>query len=78
MKRLVITLRAARVNNGLTLKDVAGLTGKSADTINRYERDSSNIPRDLLCKLLQIYKVDGDIIFYGRESDFIGKKNKSA
>ncbi|MDI6789926.1 MAG: helix-turn-helix transcriptional regulator [Thermodesulfobacteriota bacterium] len=78
MQKLVITLRAARVNNGLTLKDVAKATGKAADTINKYERDSSSIPRDLLCRLLQLYGVDGDVIFYGRESDFIGKKNKSA
>lgn len=69
---LMLTLRAARVNRGLALKEVAAETGKSPETINRYERDSTNIPRSLMEQLLRIYGVDADHIFFGRESDFTG------
>jgi transcriptional regulator with XRE-family HTH domain len=71
--KLKLTLRAARTNRGHTLKDVARLTGRSIDTINRYEIDSSRIPRDLVEDLLNLYQVNGDLIFFGKESDFTGK-----
>ncbi|BFH15583.1 hypothetical protein J6TS7_56320 [Paenibacillus dendritiformis] len=73
-----ITLRAARVNRGLTLQKVAALSKKSIDTISKYEKDSTNIPRDLMSCLLEIYEVPANYIFFGKESDFIGKiKNVS-
>lgn len=72
MDKLIITLRAARVNRGLTLKDVADKTGKSIETIGKYERDSTDIPRSLMNKLLKLYRVSGDHIFFGVESDFTG------
>lgn len=65
-----ITLRAARVNKGLSQVEVAKILGKSKDTINRYEKDSSKIPRDLTIKLLNLYGFDFDSIFFGKESDF--------
>lgn len=70
-----ITWRAARVNRGLTLKEVAKITGKSVDTITRYEKDSSDIPYDLMQLWLNLYKVPGEIVFCGRESDLTGKMN---
>lgn len=73
---MFITLRAARVNRGLTLKDVASLTGKSDMTILKYEKDSTDIPRDLMQKLLEIYDVRYDNIFFGKESDFIEQYKK--
>ncbi len=74
MKNFQITLRAARVNCGLTLKDVAKKTGRNVDTIMKYEKDSSNIPRGLMVQLIDIYGVDFDALFFGKESDFIGQK----
>lgn len=78
MDNLLITLRAARINRGLKLKDVAKYCSKSIDTIIKYEKDSTDIPRDLMIALLELYQIRGDNIFFGRESDFIGKINRLA
>lgn len=74
-----ISWKAARVNAGLTLKDVAHATGRCIDTIMRYEKDSSNIPLDLMNVLLELYGVPAAMIYCGKESDLIGKlKRKTA
>lgn len=72
-----ITWRAARINRGLTLKDVAEFTGKSIDTIIKYEKDSTDIPYDLMQRLLGLYGVPIEHIHCGRESDLIGKERAS-
>lgn len=76
-----VTLRAARINCGLTTREVGSLTGKSYATIEKYERDSTNIPRELSVVLLKLYKVPEEHIFFGKESVKNGfgrrrKKNK--
>ena len=76
-----VTLRAARINCGYNTKQVGEILGKSYATIERYERDSTNIPRDLSVDLLKLYKVPEEHIFFGKESVFTGfekkrKKNK--
>lgn len=63
-----ITLRAARVNSGLSRDEVAGRVGKSPDTVMKYEMDSTNIPHDLLSAFLSIYQVPDEHIFLGKES----------
>lgn len=72
MEPFKITLRAARVNSGLTTKEVAELTGRCFDTINRYELDSTNIPHELMVSLLNLYKVPFSYIFFGNESEKLG------
>jgi transcriptional regulator with XRE-family HTH domain len=69
---LKITLKAARINRGLTIKDVAKELGKCVDTISKYESDSSSIPQDLMISLLKMYKVPFENIFFGKESEFHG------
>ena len=71
---LVLTLRAARVRRGLRIREVAGATGRSIDTISRYERDSTDIPRSLMEQLLELYGVGADQVFFGPESDFTGRR----
>ncbi|MEK0313704.1 helix-turn-helix domain-containing protein [Cohnella sp. 56] len=72
MPEYKVTWRAARVNAGYTLKEVANLTDRSIDTIHRYERDSRDIPFDLMGQLLSLYSVPQDMVFCGKESDLIG------
>jgi transcriptional regulator with XRE-family HTH domain len=72
-----ITWRAARVNRGYTLKEVAELSGKSIDTVIKYEKDSFDIPYDLMQLWLKLYNVPADNIHCGRESDLIGKEKAS-
>lgn len=70
-----ITLRAARVNAGLTLIEAAKLFGINKDTLSKYERDSSNVPRKFFIKIEEVYGVPVDNIFFGRESEFFRKEN---
>jgi len=72
MNKFFITLRTARVLRGLTVKQVAEKTGKCVDTISKYEKDSSNIPRDLSIELIRLYNVPENIIYFGKESDLFG------
>ncbi|HCG4535530.1 TPA: helix-turn-helix domain-containing protein [Salmonella enterica subsp. enterica serovar Typhi str. AG3] len=75
-ENLKITLRAARVNRGYKLEDVAELTSYNKDKVNRFEIDSSDIPYSMLETLLNLYQVNLKHIFLGKESDFIGIYSK--
>jgi transcriptional regulator with XRE-family HTH domain len=75
---LKITLRAARVNRGLTLIEAAKLFGINKDTLHNYEKDSSNVPRLFFCKIEEVYGVPLENIFFGKESEFFRNNTKSA
>ncbi|WP_316606109.1 helix-turn-helix transcriptional regulator [Streptococcus pluranimalium] len=59
------TLKACRVNVGYTLRQVAKKVNKNFQTISKYEKDSTNIPFELLKELSLIYQVKLDDIFLG-------------
>lgn len=61
-----ITLKAARVNAGLTAKEVGEIVGKNYQTILKYEQDSSNIPLDFGKELSKIYDYPFNYIFLGK------------
>lgn len=68
-----ITWRAARVNKGYNQSEVAELSGKNIDTVVKYEKDSSNIPYDLMKIWIELYGVPLGLIYCGPESDLTGK-----
>ncbi|MDO6663559.1 helix-turn-helix domain-containing protein [Bacillus thuringiensis] len=74
---LKITLRAARVNAGYKLVEAAEKFGINKDTLSKYEKDSSNIPRRFFIKIEEVYKIPVENIFFGNQSDFF-RKNKIA
>ncbi len=71
-----LTLRAARVNSGFTLVESSKGLGINKDTLSKYERDSTDIPRSLILKIEDQYGVKSDDIFFGVESEFFRNKNK--
>ncbi|MEK5070834.1 helix-turn-helix domain-containing protein [Sporosarcina sp. FSL K6-1508] len=71
-----MTLRAARVNAGMTLVASSKQLSVNKDTLSKYERDSSNIPRSLLVKIENLYNVNANDIFFGNESEFFRIKRK--
>lgn len=71
-----MTLRATRVNSGLTLVNSAKHLGINKDTLSKYERDSSDIPRSLLMKIANLYCADPNDIFFGNESEFFRINSK--
>lgn len=72
-----LTLRAARVNAGLTLVEASKLFGINKDTLSKYERDSTNIPRSIFIKIEEIYGVPIENIFFGTESEFFRNCNSA-
>lgn len=65
---VVISLRSARTNAGLTQKEAAKLLGVDPKTIFNREKDSSNLSYELLRKMSSLYQVPIDFFFLGVES----------
>lgn len=61
--KLQITLKAWRINSGLTKKEVANRLGKDEKTIYNWENGIGVPDKSNLEKLADIYKTDSDFIF---------------
>lgn len=61
-----ITIKAARINAGLTQQQAAKLLGINPDTLSRYE-SGRNVPRvDMIEKMSKLYCIDKQYIFLGK------------
>lgn len=63
MKRLKISLKAARVNANLSQDEVASAMNKSKTTINNWENGKTEIDLGNLKTLCSLYNVTIDDIF---------------
>ncbi|WP_068792144.1 helix-turn-helix domain-containing protein [Brevibacillus laterosporus] len=72
-----ITLRAARVNAGLKLVEAATLFGINKDTLSKYEKDSTNVPRSFFVKIEEIYKMPVENIFFWKAIRFFSETKDS-
>jgi transcriptional regulator with XRE-family HTH domain len=66
-----ITLKACRVNVGMTLKQASQHFGIHYETLSNYENDSTNVPRTFLIKIESVYGIPVENIFFGKQEDFI-------
>lgn len=65
-----ISLKAARVNAGMTQKDVASLLGISNQTVIKWEKTPGVVPGERMAQLASIYGLSVDrILFYTRQLD---------
>lgn len=64
-----ISLKAARINSGLTQTEAAKLVGIHPQTLSKYENDSSEIRNNLVKELAKIYSIPVDYIFLGENHD---------
>lgn len=64
-----ISLKAARINSGLTQTEAAKLVGIHPQTLSKYENDSSEIRNSLVKDLAKIYSIPVDYIFLGENHD---------
>lgn len=64
MDRMCITLKAARVNAGLTQKNAAQRLGVSEETIRNYERGKSFPDVPVLRRIEEVYGVPYDKIIF--------------
>lgn len=62
-----MSLLDLRNSCGLTQKELGDVIGVSDRTVFAYEKDSSNIPNDLLRKYMILFGVKYDEIFLGKE-----------
>lgn len=59
-----VTLKAARINKGLSQEEASKLIGVSVDTLGNYERGSTYPDIPILKKIEEVYRVQySDIIF---------------
>ena len=65
-----ITLKAARVNLGMTLKDAAIYFAIHYETLARYENDSTNVPLTFYNQIEKVYGIPVDNIFFGKKEEF--------
>ena len=70
------TLKGMRANVGLTQKEMAKLLGVSENTVVNLEKDSTKIKRKVFDKYVNIFGVDDDDIFLGKEYIISGFKIK--
>lgn len=61
-----ISLKAARVNAGMSQKEAANKANVHVQTLGKYENDSNDIPVSLLKTLASIYRIPMDCIFLGK------------
>ena len=52
-----ISIKAARVNAGLTQEKAARQLGISPDTLARYEKESGKLSLEMFRKLADLYKI---------------------
>lgn len=58
-----ISLRAARVNSGLSLKEVARTIGKNANTVRKWEVGEASVSAIDFLRLCELYNMKVDDIF---------------
>lgn len=57
-----ISIKAARVNAGLTQKEAARQLGITPNTLASYEKDSDKLTIEMLKKLSELYKIPTDFL----------------
>lgn len=68
-----LTLRAARMNLGLTRKEAAVFFDIHYETLANYESDSTKIPYSFFMKIEKVYGVTPELIYFGKEKDHYKK-----
>lgn len=67
MEKLLITLKAARVNAGLTQEEAASALGISRRTISRYETGQSMPDVETIKKIEALYNLSYNDILFSRQ-----------
>lgn len=67
---MAITLKAARVNLGISQKEAAAQLGLAVDTLSKYERGKSFPDVPIIQRIEQLYGISyNDIIFLPKITD---------
>lgn len=58
-----ISIKAARVNAGLTLREAAKKLGISYQTLSKYENNPKSVSLGMTDKMAKVYRIQKDFIF---------------
>lgn len=61
--KLTMTIKAARVNAGLTQKEAAEKLGISYQTLSRYENNPGQMPVKMVLDMCDLYHINVDSLF---------------
>lgn len=64
-----MTLGDLRRHANCTIEELSEILGIKTKVLIKYEKDSSNIPMDLLLKIEKLYGLPADYIFLGEKCD---------
>lgn len=78
VNNLKLTLKACRINCGMTMKEAAQHFGIHYDTLSNYETDSTNVPRSFFIRLESVYGIPLENIYFGKQEDFTEAMKKNA
>ena len=62
-----ITLKAARVNAGLSQKEAADMLNISKETLSNYEKGTYSPSWDIVHRIGELYRFPVDFIFFGKD-----------
>lgn len=65
MQKLEISLKAARVNAGLSAEEVASKMNVRTDEVEAWEKDSADVTVMQARRLSELYRIPLDNIFFG-------------
>lgn len=68
---IIVTLDAARVMNGYSLKEAAEKFGVHYQTLASWEKDSSVMKQKYVQMIPEIYGLPENSIFFGPKNEFI-------
>ena len=64
-----ITMRTARAMNNMTLKDASEKLGVHENTLRNWEKDSTNIPAEKIRRIIDLYGVSFEHLFFGKSAN---------
>ncbi len=73
-----ITLKAARVNVGMTQKEAAAAMGVTKDTISNWERRKSFPNANIIKKIEKVYRVPYDSIIFLPRNNALSVKSSTS
>lgn len=60
---MALTLKAARVNAGMTQIQAAKKLGVSNQTLGRWEKDPKQVTLEMILKMCELYRIDLESLF---------------
>lgn len=72
-----ITIRAARINAGLSIEQAAKALKMTTESLSRYEQDSGKMHPCQVVAMMKLYNIPNiDMLYFGKERDCADRKHQ--